>query len=300
MQIHRQRRPKPVGNAKQLMFFREAQKHGKIINALVFVAISLFLVGCAGSGSRATCFDCTTTPQSWSEFGFEKLEGTWRGTQAITINDAAAAKLQAKTEKVEVTFLDGTKFLRAYNLSNSTCAGFPEKSIVLIHELWWDRGSARKDGARAFDVFSKIDQDEVLFGRAYVSRSKGESHCEYVTSGKQIAMNRLALPAVAYSKRLTPDGRALASGGTTEVDINFEFLNFAGAKNAADYRWQGKEKEAPLFFRFVKTTRVAEGAFDQGEWQGTEERVFRLWRADLPAEKATASSDSARSPATKQ
>ena len=79
----------------------------------------------------------------------------------------------------------------------------------------------------------------------------------------------------------TPDGRALASGQTREVDVNFEFLNFEHARVDSEYRFQGKrEKEAPLFFRFVKTTRNVSGAFDDGNWHGTEEKLFRLWRVD--------------------
>src|SRR3990167_4682482 len=38
--------------------------------ALVLAA----LTGCSETQSRATCFDCTTTPQKWSDFGFEMLE----------------------------------------------------------------------------------------------------------------------------------------------------------------------------------------------------------------------------------
>lgn len=239
----------------------------------------VLFVGCASTGSRATCFDCASTPQRWSDFGFEQLEGTWKGTQDLTINNADAEKLESASKKVEVTFLDGKKFLRLYSLNQDTCKGFPENSMVLVNELWWDRSEKRPSSDRVFEVFSKLGKDEVVFGRAYVTRVKGQNSCEYLTSGKAIAMNRLALPAVSYSRRLTPDGRALASGGTKEVDVNFEFLNFAGAKNADDYQWKGKkEQEAPLFFRFVKTTRVAQGAFDGGEWSGTEERVFRLWR----------------------
>lgn len=239
------------------------------------------LTGCSGNQSRATCFDCTTTPQKWSDFGFEQLEGTWRGTQHVSTNEASAEKVVTKEKKVEVAFLSGQKFLRAYKIAPESCTGFPAESVVLMNELWWDKSTAQPTDERAFEVFGKAAGDRVTYGRAYVKRAAGAATCAYVGSERPITMNRLALPAVVYSRRLTADGRALASGPTKEVDVNIEFLNFEKAKVDSEYRYQGKrEKEAPLFFRFVKTTRNVEGAFDEGNWSATEEKLFRLWRVN--------------------
>ena len=264
--------------------------------ALVLAA----LTGCSETQSRATCFDCTTTPQKWSDFGFEKLEGTWRGIQHVSTNEAAAAKVVTKETPIEVAFLEGKKFLRAYKIAPESCAGFPEEAVVLMNELWWDKSTAQPNDERAFEVFGKASGDRVTYGRAYVKRSPAAgtppskaskfqqvpggdtaATCDYVGSERPITMNRLALPAVTYSRRVSQDGRAVASVMTKEVDVNFEFLNFDQAKIDSDYRYKGKrEKEAPLFFRFVKTTRNVTGPFDDGNWNATEEKLFRLWRVD--------------------
>lgn len=254
----------------------------QIAACILFAALAAAAVtGCSGAKSRATCFDCTTTPQKWSAFDFPRLEGTWRGTQNVSVNDAGAAKVVTKEKQVEVTFLEGRKFLRAYKIAEGGCAGFPAEAVVLLNELWWDRASAQPSDQRAFEVFGKLEGDKVGYGRAYIKRSPNGNTCEYLANERPIVMNRLALPAVAYSKRLTADGRALASGTTQEVDVSLEFLNFDQAKGASEHRFSGKkEKEAPLFFRFVKTTREVNGAFDDGNWQATEEKLFRLWRVN--------------------
>lgn len=254
------------------------KKHGLVLLLSAFSIAALS--GCSGVQSHATCFDCTTTPQKWSQFGFHSLEGTWRGVQDISINEADAEKLVTDKKNIEVTFLEGHKFLNAYRIADGACAGFPNEAVVLTTELWWDRSSAKPKNQRAFEVFGKIETDHVSYGRVLITQTEKGNSCEYSANEKAITMNRLSLPAVALSRRLTSDGRALASGSTKEVDINFEFLNYDNARVSSEYRYTGKQKEAPLFFRFVKTTREVQGAFDEGEWRGTEEKIFRLWRVN--------------------
>ena len=255
-----------------------------MLEKLIFVPLlltgaALSLSACSGNQSRATCFDCTTTPSSWSDFSFAKLEGTWRGTLEYSNNAAAAEKPEAKSSPVEVAFLEGKKFLRAYKIAD--CAGFPAEAMVLMNELWWDRASKQPNSVRSFEVFGRSEKDKVIFGRARITRAEAGNSCEFASNEKAIAMNRLALPAVSLSQRLTSDGRALASGNTDEVDVDLEFLNFEHAKSAQAHRFEGKrEREAPLFFRFVKTTRRVPNAFSEGEWRATEEKIFRLWRVN--------------------
>jgi hypothetical protein len=251
----------------------------KLIFLPIVLSGALALSACSGTQSRATCFDCTTTPSSWSNFSFTQLEGTWRGTVDHSNNAVTDKQPQSKSSSVEVAFLDGRKFLKAFKIES--CGNFPAEAMVLMNELWWDRASKQPENMRSFEVFGRADKDQVVFGRARITRTKTANTCEFSSNEKPIVMNRLALPAVSLSQRLTNDGRALASGSTDEVDVDLEFLNFEHAKNAERHRFEGKkEREAPLFFRFVKTTRSVPSAFSQGEWRSSEEKIFRLWRVN--------------------
>ena len=240
------------------------------------LTLVLLLGGCAGSEHRQTCFECTDQPGSWKKFSFNSLEGTWRGTEESALNRNLAADIVRKEKKIEVSFLEGKKFLRAFKLE--ACEQFPAEAVVLLNELWWGRGSQSKN-ERAFEVFGRLPGNKISYGRAFVTRADSGNDCTYQQVSGPVAMNRLALPAVAYSRRLTPDGRVLASGRTKEVDINFEFLAFKNARVPERYAFNGKQGKdnPPLFFRFVKTTRSVASPFDKGEWQQTEERIFRLW-----------------------
>lgn len=253
----------------------------KVFGIVLTCLLAASLSSCSGSRSRATCFDCDKEPSRWSQFGFDKLEGTWKGTQAFSQSAVDEKRTRESALPTEVTFLSGKKFLRAYKLETAACGEFPAESVVLLNELWWDRGEKAASNERAFEVFGKGEKDTVIFGRAHVVRGAQGNTCQFTVNSKAIAMNRLALPAVAFTRRLTPNGRALASGNTAEVDVQLEFLNFDGSIRGKEHRFSGKkEKEAPLFFRFVKTKRNIQDSFDSGEWASTEEKVFRLWRTD--------------------
>ncbi len=248
----------------------------------IAVVASLGLSACAGIERREACFKCTQHAQNWKTFGFEELEGTWRGKQEKFQNSAEGKSKRLKAKSIEVAFLEGKKFLSAYRIPANACGKFPQDAIVLMNELFWDKKVGRRGNERAFEVFGKREGGKVSYGRAFIRRGAVNT-CNYESVIEKVVMNRLALPSVFYTRRLTTDGRVLASGKTSEVDIGFEFLHFDHAKVKDKYRWLGDRSQRtnpPLFFRFVRTERVVEGPYDRGHWQSTEEQVFRLWRLE--------------------
>ena len=252
------------------------------MNLIALGAILLFGTACTGPEVRQACHNCPQKTQSWNAFSFEQLEGTWRGTKESLSDDIDGIDSVRKSKSVEVSFLMGDKFLRVYKVDSGTCKGFPKQSIVLLNELWWDKSGKRYD-ERAFEVFGKMDADKVSFGRAYIRRRQGKAAiCSYEQIGRAVPMNRLSLPHVNYSRRMTSNGRVLASGGTEEVDVNFEFLHFAKATIEERYQWKHNDKKTdpPLFFRFVRSTRKVQTPFDHGRWMRTDESLYRLWPVD--------------------
>lgn len=261
------------------------------------ITAALALSACSGTPTREACFKCTERAQGWEDFGFAKLEGTWRGKQERFNNLAEGKSKRLKPRDIEVAFLEGRKFLNAYRIANSSCGEFPANAVVLMNEMWWGKAGKRAN-ERAFEVFGRRDDGNVSYGRAYISRGATNT-CKYESVIEKVVMNRLALPSVHYSKRITIDGRVLASGETEEVDIGFEFLHYDDAKIKEEYRWLGDRSQAsnpPLFFRFVKTKRKVTGPFDTGRWESTEERIFRLWRLEEPANVRTPASDDEDNP----
>lgn len=256
------------------------------------VTAGLGLAACAGPETREACFKCTERAQGWETFGFEKLEGTWRGKHEEFQNSAEGKSKRLKEQSVEVAFLEGRKFLSAYRIQANACGKFPKESVVLMNELWWGK-TGKRANERAFEVFGRREDGNVSYGRAFIRRGAVNT-CNYESVIEKVVMNRLALPSVFFSRRMTVDGRVLASGETNEVDIGFEFLHFDDAQIKEKYRWMGdrsQKSNPPLFFRFVKTERMVDGPYDQGHWQQTEERIFRLWRLEAPTGSRNTASD---------
>ncbi len=237
--------------------------------------LGLFLSGCAGQRLNSLCFECTKMNQSWKSFSFEKLEGTWKGT-LNTLSDSLAATDERHTEeKIEVSFLGGRKLLKVYKIPS--CGLFPEESMVFLYELWGKEGK-KLSNRKSFEVFGRRKDGGVSHGRVHITQKENINLCEYTQIKDEITMNRMGLPSIDYSKRLTPDGRVLASGNTKEVYIHFDFLNFRHAKGRQNPQWQKEDKTyPPLLFRFAKSPYTVKTPFERGEWISKTESVFRLW-----------------------
>ena len=250
--------------------------------------LSLFLVtACSGeSGIRkADCYDCTTENQSWKKFAWQDLEGTWRGSIETVSNELKAKKKDTKQLPAEIRFVAGDKFLATQKVTN--CGSFPATAVVLNGSLWQENDKTPPK-TQSYEVFGQVGSD-VSYGRVSFTKLNGENVCSYERIGALVGMNRLALPAVHFSQRLTPNGRVLASGtSTNEFEVNLEFLNFDANNAKAQVFPKGSRKPAsvsvqdnpPLMFRVFKIVNAVHSAYDQGSWQSSQEHIYRLWRAE--------------------
>jgi len=253
----------------------------------IFTTIFSF-AACSGKKPRkADCYDCTQEEQSWKKFSWNALEGTWRGSLETLTNEVNAKKKTHKEEKVEMSFVDGKTFLTTKNITG--CANFPEESVVLQGQVWY--GDEKIEAAKVtnhfvYEVFGKLKGDRVSYGRATIEKLNGENICTYQKIGKSVGMNRLAMPAMNFAQRITPNGRVLASGTTPEFEVSLEFLNFepnravkqgfgSGSRMPAAVEEQDKP---PLFFRVFKISNNITSPYSRGEWTSTKEYLYRLWR----------------------
>lgn len=252
---------------------------------LLVLSSFILLSACSGhTPKKADCYDCTQEEQSWKKFSWNSLEGSWRGSLETIANDVNAKKKRTQEDGVEIIFINGKKFLEAKGVT--ACGAFPAESVVLNGKLWY--GDEQKESQEfSYEVFGKQEGDRVSYGRITLNRSNtGATSCEYQKIGRSVGMNRLELPAVNFAERLTPNGRVLASGATPEFEISMEFLNFdptraktqefAGRKPAA----VEEQDKPPLFFRVFKVARNVNGPYSRGEWTGTKEYLYRLWRSN--------------------
>ena len=266
--------------------------HGRIherIKKIAAILIVLLSTACSGSKiKKADCYDCPSEDQKWTKFSWHKLEGTWRGNVEISADRLAAAKWEKATHWVELSFLEGKKFLNVYKVE--ACDRFPQESVVLLQAVWFKEMPTAwppQTKEPIFEVFGRADSNRVSYGRVYFDRKDGKHVCHYQSFGGKVSMNRLAMPALAFSERMSPDGRLLASGETKEYELNFEFLNFVD--EAKPERFAGRDSRAPasenkdnppLFFRVVKITKSVNSPYASGKWESTEEYLYRLWRVD--------------------
>jgi len=249
------------------------------------LAFSFLFLGACSSGSllKPDCHSCTVEEQGWKDLSWQALGGRWKGYVENVRNERGATR--KKSEKpVELVFVDASAFLQARGAS---CAGVPPGGMVLNGVLWEQASRAKE-----YEHFSPAEDGRVAYGRLSFS----EGSCRYRRLGRVMGRNRLALPTVSFSERSVPSvaagkkgGRSLASiAGQQEVSV--EFLRFAseerGQKSfAADGKRpaDARESERPaLILRVFKvgTTEASPGAERRGEWSGTDESIYRLWRTE--------------------
>lgn len=286
------------------------QGRNKVLASFIVAAtLCLALAACSGKKVRAPdCFDCTEQKQSWDKFSWNQLEGSWKGSLESVTNIVTAAKKEHQEDPVEVSFLDGQKFLSAKNIEH--CGDFPAKSVVFMGQLWRERdkmtgldlasgkivlpqdkgrslASVKKEAEdKVYEVFGASSEDKVSYGRATISRMNGQNICTYARIGGSFFQNRLALPSLSFTQRVTHDGRVLASGSTPEYEVSMEFLDYrpAGAKqvfpvkNARRPAAVEMHDQPQLFLRVFKIARNVTSVYSRGEWTGTQEYLYRLWR----------------------
>ncbi len=242
--------------------------------AAFFVIAASALAGCSSNSlMKPDCHSCTVEEQEWKEFSWNSLEGKWKGAVETTRNSRDANNKKTRTEKsAELNFVKASAF--------GTCASLPANALVL-NGLLWEKGT--ETGVREHEAFVPVEDGKVAYGRVSVSKVNGKDFCQFRRYGRVMGKNRLNLPSVSFSDHFTDTGRALASA-TPENEISFEFLRFASLEKAPEFQPDGRkpasarEQERPaLIFRVFKigTSPSAKGR----EWAGTEEYIYRLWRA---------------------
>lgn len=268
----------------------------------VFVGLS----SCSGKKVRAPdCFECTEQKQNWEGFSWGALQGSWKGSLEVVTNVVTAANKERKEDPFEINFVSGKDFLKDKQIT--TCGNFPDSAIVMDGELWKlkdemtalnfasgkanfpgtaNRVPASENGKKVFEVFSAGVDNSVYYGRVMLQRMNGETLCTYSRIGGNFYQNRLALPSLNFTERVTPDGRVLASGTTPEYEIQFEFLDFR--PNGIAQKFSGAQARKPaavemhdrpqLFIRIFKMARNVGTEYARGEWTGTREYLYRMWR----------------------
>lgn len=249
-------------------------------------AISLLLLSLAGCSSnslmRPDCHSCTVDDQRWKEFSWNDLVGKWKGSVENLRNVQATAK-KTKTDKAaELNFVKAETFLQAWG---AECKGLPRQALVLNGVLW--EGGA---GAKEYEAFVPVEDGKVAYGRVTFNKLNGQGVCRFRRLGRVMGKNRLDLPSVSFSDRAVNTGRGLASKGDDQ-DISVEFLRFANAERAkktfgTDGRKPAsvKDQERPPLilrvFRVSSHTSTETNNELRGEWSGTEEYIYRMWKAD--------------------
>jgi hypothetical protein len=193
-------------------------------------------------------------------------------------NNETSAKKQKADKPAELSFVKAESFLQAWG---SDCKGLPKEALVLNGVLW-DGGL----GPKEYEAFIPVEGNKVAYGRISFSQLNGKGTCLFRRLGRVMGKNRLNLPAVSFSDRAITGARAPASANDHQ-DISVEFLRFAPMDPAtrsfsSDGRKPSSVKDQerpPLILRVFRVTSHSSEKFsDRGEWRGTEEFIYRLWR----------------------
>jgi hypothetical protein len=251
------------------------------MQARMFLALplllSFFLAGCGGKSLlKSDCHSCTVDDQRWKDFEFASLNGGWQGSVETLRNDRDGKKRVKEEKSVSFRFLSGADFLKAQGVA--ACSALPTESVVMNGVLW-DTGAGQKE----FEAFVPVDDGKVAYGRLSFNQINGRKVCQFRRLGRVMGQNRLALPATTFSEYAVFPGRQVASTGA-ELELSVEFLRFAPATAAklafaADGRKPASAQEQerpPLMIRVFRISTVKAG--ERGQWRGTEEQLFRLWR----------------------
>lgn len=229
----------------------------------------IFLAGCSGNSLLSPdCHSCTTEEQAWNEFSWADLPGQWKGAVETVKNDRGAAKRTKTDKKVEFRFMTAADFLKA---RNSACDRLPTDAVVMNGQLW---ESVSKKAE--YEAFVPVESGKVAYGRLSFEKMNGKEICQFRRLGRVMGTNRLALPVVSFSEHSTVSGRSLASL-SNDSDLSVEFLRFAAAETkAAAGRGPASVERPPLMIRVSRTSSRVSG--ERGEWSGSEEQIFRLWK----------------------
>lgn len=249
-------------------------------HARIFVAFTaLALVGCSpNSIMKPDCHSCTVEEQSWKEFSWDGLNGKWKGSVEHVNNARDSAKKIKTDKKSELSFQRAGSFA-----PTQSCEALPANSIVL-NGLLWEQSPASV--SREYEAFVPVEDGKVAYGRVSFGKSDGKDFCQFRRLGRVMGKNRLNLPSVSFSDRASAkSGRSLASTAP-EQEVSVEFLRFAPLeKKTSVFQSDGrgpasaKERERPaLMFRVFKVATTTAGK--RSEWAGTEEYIYRLWKAD--------------------
>jgi hypothetical protein len=240
---------------------------------------SLALAGCSSNAlMQPDCHSCTVEEQAWKEFSWNDLVGKWKGSVENMRNFQTTAKPVKTDKRAELTFVKAADFLQAWG---GTCKGLPDNALVLNGVLW--EGGA---GAKEYEAFVPVEQDKVAYGRVTFTQSDGQGGCRFRRLGRVMGKNRLNLPMVSFSDRAVHAARALAAANAQSEDISVEFLRFANKdKSTSSFTSDGRkpssvkdQERPPLILRVFRISSKATG--ERGEWNATEESIYRLWKAN--------------------
>jgi hypothetical protein len=239
--------------------------------------VSLALTGCsANSIMKPDCHSCTVEEQEWKEFSWNGLVGKWKGSVENVKNFSAAAKKAKTAKNAELSFVKADTLLQAWG---GQCKGLPANALVLNGVLW--EGGV---GAKEYEAFVPVENDKVAYGRVSFNQLNGQGVCRFRRLGRVMGKNRLNLPTISFSDRAVSSGRTVAS--PTNEEISVEFLRYASHDQptrsfTSDGRKPSSVKDQerpPLILRVFRTTSHAGG--DRGQWTGTEESIYRLWKVN--------------------
>jgi hypothetical protein len=195
-------------------------------------------------------------------------------------NSKDSAKKSKQNKYAEFSFVNGGDFLKTLGVE---CKDLPSSSIVLNGVLW-----ESTIGAREYEAFVPVEKDNVAYGRVSFEKVNGQDYCHFHRMGRVMGKNRLDLPSVSFSESAVNSARLPASAGGQAEEFNLEFLRFSSKDKPtpiSSFTKDGrqpssvKEQERPaLIFRIFRISSKTGG--DRGEWTGTQEYIYRLWKTD--------------------
>lgn len=243
------------------------------------LAATLLLAACSSPTSimKPDCHSCTTEAQEWKDFKFAALSGSWKGSVERLRNERVQSKKVKSEQRTQLRFVNAAEFFTA---QKAACASVPAEALVLNGVLW-DDGRAKNE----FEAFLPVEDGNVAYGRISIEQVSGQRVCQYRRLGRVMGKNRLALPTVSFSESASL-GRNVASADRSESNLSLEFLRFA-PEEARSENFAGEsrrpasaavQEKPPLMIRVFKvSSRDSQG---RGQWKGTEEYLYRLWRAE--------------------
>lgn len=242
-----------------------------------FILFIITLSGCSSNSlMKPDCHSCTVEEQEWKDFSWASLGGRWKGN-VENMRTKQNTPLVRTEKSVELTFLTAQEFLSKVG---GSCASLPGNAVVMNGQLW-ENGSSDK----VYEAFVPAEDGKVAYGRVSFDKMNGKEMCHFRGFGRVMGKNRLNLPSIAFSDNVLLKDRNPASL-TSEQEINVEFLRFAKKdKPETSFRKDGrapssvKEQERPtLILRVFKVSTVKNGK--RGEWKGTDEYIYRLWKTN--------------------